>query len=544
MRLGNDKSEIKFYKKIEEKKFTPLLSHTLFYCMKSNIIRHIGFLCSDYIIHHKNAHKVIDERMSETLYWLTSSQFPLWIVKNENSGLFVRQFAASMCHFSRFVTTFAFSSTDKVLSSIIHSFVPYNQHFTSLASNQRFYKRMMLTLRVNGGPYEELYNVILSATRSSIPIIAFPNNKAVPIFQKIANEYPVKKMLAYNESPLLSLFRNNEEKMSISDLEKLFARQTGSDLHDAFKSVSKIPYKNNDFWVFDGVTKNGDAVSISVLPKKVERMWNLDKVPFFFTRQLLRIVPFISTEKALFDAVYSRLTIGLKEEVKARKTILEKFDVDLTADPTLVFSQSRRIPLPIRVPAPILSLCSKNILVTERLPRPLKNGISPSIALSVADGFAELLFKHELCIPNISSRNVLYSKRIGVALSRYAPLTHVSNDFLHSSIKLIESIMCQNHNKALNYAKALGIAKRPVEKSLQLGLIDSNVFRDICRIYPREIVGVGEGFVNLFSFKREVGRNNVFMPTVIGIAAKRASPTLNQSNFPYNLFSLTKYIPF
>ena len=547
---------------------------------KKSIFDIFRFLSIDYLIHHKDAYLVMSDKMSDSLFALSVNEPILWLVKDPESKYLVRQVAASVYNFMRFSVSFGVSSTDLVVSKVINSFYPTNQNFSPIASKQRFYKRMMLTLRQNGGPYEELHHIISSTIGSSLPASFL---QRVPTFQAlhaINQQYPIMRQnYKVSDPPFLSLLtkssnvptiqskkqkgkyntqQNNQhhknqnqpkqqqqedDTMRFDDLEKLFYNQTGTRINAIFSKIARKSYKQNEFYIFDAELRTGEKVSVSILPKHVERMWKLNKLPFAIFRNILRIIPFLSTEKAIFDSIYNRLTIDLKEEVRARKNILQYYNVDFSRNPSLIFRQSQRIPLSIRVPAPIPSLCTSNILVTERIPRPLQGKITSNIAINISEAFADLLFKHEICLPRLSKRNILYGRE-GIALSRYAPLTFISGDMLHSTIQIQNCINSQRLNDALYHADILGLSKNLIEKSIKLNVIDPSVFREFTRRHSDEVLSLAEAGVNIYALKDATGRQSILMPQVLGIAAKRASPQLNHSNFPYNLFAWTKYIPF
>ena len=548
---------------------------------KTSVFDIFRFLSIDYLIHHKDAYKVINDKMSDSLFALSVNKPILWLIKDPESKYLVRQVAASMYNFMRFSVSFGVSSTDLVISKVINAFYPTNQQFSSLASKQRFYKRMMLTMRQNGGPYEELHHIISSTIGSSLPNSFLQKVPTFRALHSINKQYPIVKKNSKIQDPgFFSLLsnsfntaisqtnnqkrksnqqqntqnqRHNKQKenqthqeeptMRLDELQKLFYQQTGTRINAVFSKLTRKAYKQNEFYIFNGELRTGERVSISILPKHVERMWKLNKLPFAIFRNILRIVPFLSTEKAIFDSIYSRLSIDLKEEAKARVNILQEYDVDFSRNASLIFRQSQRISLPIRVPAPIPHLCTSNILVTERIPTPLKGKIPTSVALNLSEAFADLLFKHEICVPRIYKRNILYGKE-GIALSRYAPLTFISGDMLHSTIQLQHCITNQRLKDALYHADILGLSKKSIEKSIKLNIIEPSVFREFTRRHSDEVLSLAEAGVNIYALKEATGRQSVLMPEILGIAAKRASPRLNQSNFPYSLFGWTKFIPF
>ena len=219
-----------------------------------SLINIAQFLSTDYLIHHKEAYRVMNDKMSDSLFALSIHKPFLWILKNNESKYLVRQVAASVYNFMRFSVSFGVSSTDLVCSKVFHAFLPQNQQFSDIASKQRFYKRMMLTLRLNGGPYKELHNIISGAMGLTLPppfLSQFPSLKAL---QEANKQYPVvRRELKNNElHSIATLFSsgkqqtgetmNNEEKITLQELENLFSKQVGVRMNSVFKSIIKKPY--------------------------------------------------------------------------------------------------------------------------------------------------------------------------------------------------------------------------------------------------------------------------------------------------------------
>jgi hypothetical protein len=106
-----------------DKKSSLICTIRIYRLFSCKLAEHIGFHCTDYLIHYKNAHKVIDENMADMLHGLTATDFPFWLIKDHNPGLFIRRIAAYV------VTTFALSSADGVVLNILHSFAPSPSFF-------------------------------------------------------------------------------------------------------------------------------------------------------------------------------------------------------------------------------------------------------------------------------------------------------------------------------------------------------------------------------------------------------------------------------
>lgn len=500
----------------------------------------LKFIGIDYIVHHEEAGKIFDDTAGEACLAMGSNQTLLWMIQNPNSKWFFRQFASSMFHFGRTVISFSYSSTDIALSKIAHAFLPYNSAFTSLAAKQRFYKRMMLTFRLNGGAYAEFGQIIRNCVN------AFPDHSFTKPYYSINNKYPVIRNRTQPNAVLKEFVDNDPlSDYSTQTLRELFKKQTGYNLYDIFSRVEN-DYKTCGPMIYhDAVLYSGDRVTITVIPKHVDRMRRLDLLPFKILRGIMTIIPCISTEKAIYDNVMRHLDFNLTKEVNARATILQKFDIDCTkeTEPGYIFQRTRRLPLSISIPAPIKQFCGRNIMVTDRMPEPLSLRVSPMIAMKVVDFFADLLTKYNIAVPDISPQNILAS-RGNVALARYSTLTYVSSEDMHKIFNLFASVQGQDRAKAMKYAKQLGVSTKTVDKSVQLGVFDRKICKQLLPRYSHTLLAVGEGYANAVNLRNITGRASVMMPAIAGYAAKRASPNLNIGNFPYNFMAWSRFLHF
>ncbi|EAY18044.1 hypothetical protein TVAG_113880 [Trichomonas vaginalis G3] len=498
----------------------------------TDLLKYIGI---DYILHHEESRKILDDTTSDAFWAIGSNNTMLWLIQNQNSRWFVRQFASSIYHFGRLAINFGYSSTDMVISKIMHPILPKVPEFSSLASKQRFYKRMMLTLRLNGGVYAEFGQIIRNCVN------ALPETPYTSPYYKINQCYPVIK--GKNTIQVFDEFIDNKPTSgySLEELRNIFTRQTGYNLNEIVLKVEP-EYKTCGPLIYhNAVLRTGQKVTITVLPPHIDRMRFLDLLPFKILRGFMMIVPFISREKSIYDTIMRRLDFNLIKEVNSRNLILNKLGIDTkSSDPAFIFPRARRAPISISVPAPLTNYCGRNVMITDRMPPPLESSIPSYVAVNIADFWANLLTKYNLSLPDISSRNVLAGYN-GIALARYSSVTPVSKEDIHYLIKLHHSIVYQNRDAALKLAPKLGLSPNAVERSIQLNTIDPLVLKQLMKNHSQTLLSVGESFVNILNLKNETGRKSIMMPVIAGYAAKMASPNYSTSNFPYNIISWARY---
>ena len=489
-------------------------------------------LLIDTIIHNKNAHKALHTKCIDALSAAEIGKFGKWILGSKDSNWIPRQIIESSLHFSRFIYSFGISATDLTISKIFNFVSPSNQHFSTFASSQRFYKRIMLAMRLNGGPYEEFASLI-----RTILLIYPPNHPVFGPFNTLTHEYPV---IAKPEPYKLNFYGKKEHPIVLA--KTLFKQQTGLELFDMIKDISHFPrVLNNSLIVLDAVTKNDVPISITILPPNQYRMNQLDLIPFRLMRLGLCFVPFIKPEKALIDAVIGRFSYDLNKEMEARVKILKSFGVDTEAETSTLFKQANSIKTTMKVPAPIQPFCGKYIMITDRMPPPFEGQLTKKIATNVSVFFSDLLFKKEIVLPDVSLNNLLCSEK-GMAFSRYGTATEASGNLINSLLKLGQAVSQQNASNT-DFIDALRIKRSVAERSIETGKFDFSLTREIMKHHSKPIIGIGEGVLNLMRFTSELNRYSVMSPFVIGATAKYFSPNANQDSFPFSLLSWTKYLP-
>lgn len=350
----------------------------------------LGFkVGADFIMHNRNVLESMNSPVGDMLWNFANQSLILYMISEPDSNWRVRQFAASLAHFHRFTTNLLISGCDSAISQAVSLVFPTINYFSSYQSCARMIRRMYLTMKRNGGVYEDMFKLMNSFAHF------------YPSYLPLFDELPIKKRSKRFESPIPLI--ESELKMTISHF---------------FNEFQLMPIES------DGCTnsykaqlKNGENVTITVMQPRVERMRKFDLIPFKLINFVFDIVPGLTPERNLMRSFINRLDFSLGKEYEARVRLLEILGVKCKKGSKDYIDQARKLNFPIFIPAPYMHLCTPHVMITDFAPTkiPSKN---MDIVTNVGKAVATLL-SHNCIVSDLSISNLRFDEN-KISLARYS----------------------------------------------------------------------------------------------------------------------------
>ena len=435
----------------------------------------------DFILHKRDTYKICNDSVFDFLWATSSGYFGLWLVQNKDSELLLRQIASAGFHAARLGYTIGFSCLDVAVCSLMGR--------PREASIERSVRRLMYTLKRNGGVYADLGTLIATFGRAS-------------------------HLKAFHEMQM------DEEPERDSELvvKQLFEQEVGRQFSDVFASVTLQPNEWGALISHSAVLQTGEEVAITVMKPNVARMRFLDMIPLRLVQGIVNLIPMIECEKALLNRFVRRLDFTIAGEIAMRERLLERFGVDLDGSPEDVIDAASRASMPVYVSPPLRGLCSKHVMVTGVIGKRIKK-MTHSHVRRMATAFSDLAFKHNIALGDWSKANVRVGSE-GLTLLRFS----TASEFEASS--LTEVLRATSGWIAHDFGVGGGErTKRAVARC------------------AGGVVGIAEGIACIENARLEAGAMPTVMePIFAGLSAKTFSPGFSHSTLPFGLAGWVKFL--
>lgn len=451
----------------------------------SNFNRLLFTAGTDFVMHNTTAFQSADNPIADAIWSFAHKNFVLYLVSDPSSSFRIRQAAASALHFNRFATNLFISAADYSFMSIF-DFIFFNKSKSwSQGSKKRAFKRLMLTLRRNGGVYAELFELIEPFASSD------------PIYDDILKKAPFNR---YNEE------RENDLAISYGitrkEASQIIKKELGSSLGRYFIDFPIHPTSmRNEISMFDCTLKSGERVTVSIFPPHLQRMRRYDLFPFYVIRSILNIIPSayslgfrpfknstksslrrrklhkifrnsssqlrldFDAAKSLFDAIVERLDNNLVKEAKSRMKILNGLaGIDFTMPNSIISKRYKRSidsnRIPIAVPPPFPNLCSDHVMVTLVEQHSHMQKVTMKTNLNLAK-FTSLLYKKtQSFVPRLGISNLRCDSVDDnelVSLASYASLTRIDSNKMKIICGLYSYMLSNDKENAYFYARQLDV---------------------------------------------------------------------------------------
>jgi len=435
-------------------------------------------LFADFVLHSTSLYEESDHAIADAVLFASRDQGFLWMLSNSKSEWMPRQFCASILHFSRFCFSWSLSSSDIFASYGLSYLFPQTSYFKPEHAKLRRFRRMMLTLKRNGGVYKDMFDIARTFCTVLTPYGPFFNQS--PLYGNAASENII--------------FRNNYS-FSKNQAIHLISKELGSYNASQIEYISKEDsFQTHSVQHFRGRLTTGEAVTISILPPNTRRMMWLDLLPFKVVRFVMSPFPFCRPEYNLLSYFVNRLDFDMKKEAQKRLELLSLFGVSNCTNPMDLFIQARSIDFPLYVPAPIKNLTSKHIMVTDynEAPMPMFGKFKATSQIFKAAG---VLLSKNCIISDLSPKNVRVTNGT-ITLDRFVSFGR---------------LQAQDVNSFLIHISELNHLQKPSCISRHIGIpeIEANKFDDSI------------GF-NEWKFVRNVGRKS---PNTVRISEMLCSLT-------------------
>lgn len=475
-------------------------NNSLYRFSQSKFNRLLFTVGTDFVMHNTTVFQSTDSPIADAIWSFANKNFILYLVSDPSSHFRIRQAAASAIHFNRFATDLFISAADYSFMSIF-DFLFFNKSKSgSRGSKKRAFKRLMLTLRRNGGIYAELFELIEPFASSD------------PIYDDILKSAPFNRYNEEHENDLTLCYGITRKEAS-----QIINKELGTSLRKQFIDFPIHPTSmRNEISMFDCTLKNGERVTVSIFPPHLQRMRDYDLFPFRVIRGLLNIMPSayslgypklfsknkspysyfrrrklqmifdkssskLSLEsdatKSLFDAIIDRLDNNLIKETKSRMKILNGLlGLDFTMSNSVISSRYKRAlnsgRIPIAVPPPLPNLCSNHIMVTLVEPHSHVKNLSIKNNFNLAR-FTTLLYKKTHSImPRLGISNIRCDSSIEnngiISLASYASLTRLDPNKMETICGLYSNILKNNKAKAYQFARKLEVPHQIASNILKI----------------------------------------------------------------------------
>lgn len=362
------------------------------------ILQRLG---ADFLVHQVGWNDA-DSTIADAILLAPTPVGGFWLLGNPNSKYFVSQLMASVSNFCRLSNSALISTLDVAASKTVRFFYPSSTAFSSLATRERATKRIALTLKRNGGVYEDMLDVLknLLYFTSSNEILSSP-----PLLGK------------RNNKTILDIWE--KDYFSHEELTKLVKRELRTNYNRAFSFVGPEYRSNGPFRHYNAIIPGGRKVVLTVLPPNVARMRKLDLAPLKAVHAFLGIVPSAGPERSLLAHMINRADVSIEKEASARHAAAAAGG-------------------PLEVGLPVRGMVSKHVLVTDDVGgRPIGRPSGSIIGLAAAA--SSKLLARGMVIADASASNVLETPG-GVTFASFASLSDVSSVGLREAISAADAI--------------------------------------------------------------------------------------------------------
>lgn len=503
----------------------------------------------DFVVNNKESYKMANDKFFDGLWNLAHNNFLLYMLSSEDSSWAIRQLASSCIHATRFGADACLSCCDLAISEIVEKIYPNFPILNSNQSTHRCVRRMVGTMRRNGGIYREMSEIIQSFIRCA---------RLMPEFDSIVDtisKYPctdadsdIKPRLNFN---FLDTF--SKPQFSLLKIKNQFEQETGLKFTSVFRTIDLHPIdSSNGISIHNASLVTGEKVSITYMSKNRQRMRKFDLIPFQLIWYLMKPIPFISVEKQIYGSLLNRLSYSLAKECSARQQLLQTFGVNFAHSPSQIFKDARKIPIDLYVAAPIPHLSSTNIMVTDVAPQKIKIKkvkvgtkvkLTHSDARHIVNFTSDLFFRSGMLIPDLGATNLRrFDKKM--SLQKFGSLITFDNDKFAASLQMFRGIYFGNTKRA---AKAAPLLDMPKEKVIKMATKRSLNFRTVrAALKPNApmLLPLAEAFGGMVNAAIDSDSSLlVLTPFQIGLLAKSSNSKKDHRSFPYNMLKWLQYVP-
>jgi len=440
-----------------------------------------SLLC-DFIIHNTPIIESSDNSYVDAVWHYENDTLIPWIFSKSKSHNFIRQLLSGITNHHRLHVTKSFGVADNALSAICHTISPDSELFSSDNRKKRYFRRLLLTCRRNGGVFLEAEQMIRNFAQKSRQISG--------LFTGDADE---EKW--YFKGPSYEGDINDFQR---DELDVLFRKDLGRGLNDIFIKVDLSPTRGLDTWIeYKGYLHSGAPVDITVFPPHRLRMMKIDMFPFRVLSCGLKFIPFTKSYRRTIDYYLNRVSMDLMKEETSRKWLKSLL-------PNI---------FPMKIPQPLPGLCSKHILVSSSDGIQIDNEI-PDPKLVV--GAAAMAFNHNIIFPDYSRRSVVSCQKVPY-LSRASAHVQLTESESQALAHLITAAATGSQHHKINASMKLGLNEKSYNRlvSGKWGL-----FPPITKFSP-SILAATESFCSLVAFARDSkAPKEVFEPLARTISKK------------------------
>ena len=356
---------------------------------------------------HSICYKEANCSIADAAWFAGNNMMIPYMFSNSFSQNFISQTLASATNFARFVCTLHVSNCDMFFSNVAHRLIPNIEVFQPFNSKKRMYKRVMLTMKRNGGVYYDMFNICRTLS-------VFTPYNYLFMRQPLSGPRRPSTIFPYN--------KNNDMT------KEMIKRVIENDLHirydDNFTEIEGEHIDNESpMRVFKAKLLTGEKVNINVIQPNTYRMRKLDLFPFRVIRFVSSVVPFIQPEKKLLEELIRRVDFSIPKEYSARMKFLESFGFDTKDNFFSLMQDANDSKIGIDFSVPYSKFTNKYVMVTSPS-SPTKAKITPSIIGGIGLVAGKLLW-NGYALTDLSESNIRVSKG-KLSFSRYYSLSRLT----------------------------------------------------------------------------------------------------------------------
>ena len=477
----------------------------------------------DQILYNTSLYGISDSKLIDNLWKFQNAGFLSVVLDNSESKYAIRQFSASSTNLKRYTINRNLSAIDYLLSAIMRSTVTNSEIFSTMHTNRRIFKRLMLLCELNGGIYKEFQQVLKTLSQQSKSLSQVTSS---PPFTKHTFPFKLESDFLGNA---LQWFENQKDKDDIkTEMEtsfiKLFEKEFKTSTAEVFDTINFLPVNANNGCISFNATLKGSGlpVTVSCIFPETNRMKFFDSIPFYIRSFTYRMLPFLSSFAGLENAFLKRSYFTIKDEIKTRQILLQKLGfTDVTNKEKTnedIAESAQNILFPIAIPAPLPKLCSKNIMVTPRIEIGKVQKMSTEWTEKLIDASSQALFEHQVLLPNVAPSNVIVGDN-NISLDHFSGCPQVS---LKESIGFAAVLAnCANNDEKLVKiaSQNLSIRKKNIRKLCEMDTISS--FLPLFKYHGPQSLGFLELSCGLISNARNSGATaDIFKPLASRVSQK------------------------
>ncbi|OHS95413.1 hypothetical protein TRFO_10563 [Tritrichomonas foetus] len=407
----------------------------------SRVNRILFTVGADFIMHNTSLFGNMNNSVADCFWGITNGSFGSWLLSNPDSHYRIRQIFSSVYHLQRLTKTSFISAADYGLFTVLSAAAPST--FSLDNSKIRAFKRLMLTLYRNGGVYRDVYDIIENMTHSN------------PTYNKILKTLPFDDEDSSLQYPI-----------SRDEASDIIKNELGTRVLNQFFGFPSRPTSiRNEISMFDCFLKDGQKVTVSIMPPHLERMRKYDLVPFKLFRNLLNVSSQFKGACSLMDALFIRLDNSIDKEVSARMKILQAFGVDFSVNAKDIIRMSDRANLSLKVSPPLPHLCSTHVMVTPSEPKKKVTESSAKLTYNLSSFTSQIYKKASYIVPNLGLSNVRRSKN-NISLASYASLIKVNKSKVEAAANLYSNMFIGDKDSAIQAARLLHVPRNKARRIL------------------------------------------------------------------------------